>query len=179
MRGRGDGAGRSEPSLQLGADHPDERLRSPMHWEPGPGGGFTTGRPWEPFQPDAESVTVAAQNADPTSLLSHYRRLIHLHTDHPALAQGSFIPLETEVGSVAAYLRQADGEPILVVLNAGKAEAADVVLTLGNTLPAGEVTLTPLLPESEDLSVRVSGEGTVTLPVLASKTGNVFEVQSS
>lgn len=158
---------------------PDERLRTPMQWAAGLGGGFTTGPPWEPFQPDADSVTVAAQDGDPASLLNHYRRLIHLHTSHPALAHGDFIPLETDAGSVAAYLRQADGETILVVLNAGKAEAEDVALSIGETLPPGEISLTSLLPAREDVSVRVSGEGTVILPVLASNTGYVFEVRSS
>ncbi len=155
---------------------PDERLRTPMQWEPGAGGGFTTGTPWEPLQPDADTVTVAAQDDDPTSLLNHYRQLIHLHTNHPALAHGTFIPLETDAGSVAAYLRQAGGETILVVLNAGKAEAVDVVLSVGNALPPGDITVTSLLPEDAVSLVNVGAEGMITLPALASKTGYVFLV---
>jgi alpha-amylase len=153
---------------------PDERLRTPMQWEAAPGGGFTTGTPWQPFQNDAGTVTVAEQDADPNSLLHHYRRLIHLHTAHPALAHGSFVPLDTDSGSVAAYLRQADGETILVVLNAGKAMAEDVVLTDTGSLPPGDMALIPLLADEEPLSVSVTGEGELTLPQLPPKSGYLF-----
>ena len=48
-----------------------------MPWDAGsPGGGFTTGTPWFPFAPGRETANVAAQSADPASLLSRYRALI-------------------------------------------------------------------------------------------------------
>lgn len=64
---------------------PDERIRTPMQWsDETPGGGFSTGKAWQPFQVDFGQVNVAAQEADPNSLLNVYRRMIHLHTEHPA-----------------------------------------------------------------------------------------------
>jgi alpha-glucosidase len=51
--------------------------RNPMQWEPGPQGGFTTGRPWLPLI-DAPGVSVARQAGDPNSPLSLYGRLIAL-----------------------------------------------------------------------------------------------------
>src|ERR1044071_3152926 len=36
--------------IGMTGDKPDERLRTPMQWRPGPGGGFTTGQPPEPAQ---------------------------------------------------------------------------------------------------------------------------------
>ncbi|HEV2108736.1 MAG TPA: alpha-amylase family glycosyl hydrolase, partial [Thermomicrobiales bacterium] len=143
---------------------PDERLRTPMQWDATPGGGFTTGTPWEPLQDDAGTVTVAAQEDNRASLLNHYRRLIHLHTTHPALSHGSFVPLETISGSVAAYLRQADGETILVILNTGKAVAKAVTLSANGSFPPGDLILTPLLTHGGPLSVTVAIDGQITLP---------------
>src|SRR6185503_5286197 len=51
-------------------DKPDERLRTPMQWTAAAGGGFTKGKPWEAFQSDSASTTVAAQDKDPRSLLN-------------------------------------------------------------------------------------------------------------
>ncbi len=51
--------------------------RIPMPWEgAGPPFGFTTGDPWLPMPPDWAAKTVAAQEQDPHSLLTLYRRAI-------------------------------------------------------------------------------------------------------
>lgn len=50
--------------------------RTPMPWEPGPGGGFTTGRPWLISDPRADHETVAVQSQDPQSFLHAFRRLL-------------------------------------------------------------------------------------------------------
>jgi alpha-glucosidase len=51
--------------------------RTPMPWtSDSPGYGFSTGEPWLPFGADAGRRSVAAQEADPTSVLSVYRRLL-------------------------------------------------------------------------------------------------------
>ena len=63
--------------------------RAPMPWTAGPGAGFTTGRPWLRFGPDADTRNVAAQAADPSSVLSLYRRLIALRATSQALQVGT------------------------------------------------------------------------------------------
>jgi alpha-glucosidase len=83
--------------------------RNPMQWEPGPLGGFTTGRPWLPLV-DASGVSVADQRDDPTSLLSLYRRLIALR---PALGAG--LTMLDSDPAVVAYRR---GDH-LVAINTG------------------------------------------------------------
>ena len=42
-----------------------DQARGPMPWRTGPGAGFTTGKPWLPLPPDAETRNVEAQAADP------------------------------------------------------------------------------------------------------------------
>ncbi|MEZ4519401.1 MAG: alpha-amylase family glycosyl hydrolase, partial [Chloroflexota bacterium] len=59
---------------------PDEQIRTPMQWGINEAGGpaFTSGEPWEPLQANWATRTVESQVADPASLLSTYRTLIHL-----------------------------------------------------------------------------------------------------
>jgi alpha-glucosidase len=63
----------------LGTAQPEENrdvARTPMPWRPGPGLGFTTGRPWLPEGGRGDSDTVAAQSADPASHLTTFARLL-------------------------------------------------------------------------------------------------------
>nr|MDP9473200.1 alpha-glucosidase C-terminal domain-containing protein [Chloroflexota bacterium] len=153
-----------------------------MQWAAGPGNGFTDGDPWQPFQGDAETVNVAAQAEDPASLLSHYRRLIQLHTAHPALAHGDFVPLETSESAVAAFLRQSEEETMLVILNAGTEPAGAASLSGTETgLAAGTYQMTSLLDATTTADLAVEADGSLPeqapLPTLAPLTGFVFQVQ--
>ncbi|HEY8818146.1 MAG TPA: alpha-amylase family glycosyl hydrolase [Candidatus Limnocylindrales bacterium] len=97
------------------------RCRTPMPWSGGPGAGFTSGRPWLRLGPDADTRNVAAQLADPGSVLAMYRRLIALRAATPALQVGDLELQPTTEPDVVAYTRDADGQCILVVLNLGPA----------------------------------------------------------
>ncbi len=65
------------------------RSRTPMPWRPGPGAGFTSGRPWLRLGPDAATRNVSVQAGTPGSTLSVYRRLIALRAASPALQLGT------------------------------------------------------------------------------------------
>jgi alpha-glucosidase len=111
-----------------------------MPWSPGPGAGFTTGRPWLRLGPDAETRNVDAQLADPTSVLTTYRALIALRAATPALQVGS-LHLHTDGGGeVVAYTRETPGQVILVLLNLGRGDA-----TWRLSAVAGESGWRPLL----------------------------------
>ena len=79
--------------IGMSGDKPDPRLRTPMQWTAGRAAGFTTGTPWEALQPDTQAINVAAEDADPSSLLNLYRRLINLRRSNDALATGRLVPL--------------------------------------------------------------------------------------
>jgi len=75
---------------------PDDRVvdpggrdgcRAPIPWTDGPNCGWSTD-PWLPFAPDAAALSVARQSGDPSSMLEHYRRLLHLRRALPALHRG-------------------------------------------------------------------------------------------
>jgi glycosidase len=110
---------------------PDERIRTPMRWDGSqPAAGFSTDAPWETLSEDPAGTDVAAQGADPGSLLSTYRVLGQLRASHPALSRGDWTSVDASEPGVHAYLRQADGETVLVVANLGDETVAGVALTL-------------------------------------------------
>lgn len=110
---------------------PDERIRTPMRWDGStPAAGFSAAPPWEPLSDDPEGIDVASQAAEPNSLLSSYRTLIRLRSEHPALATGDWTKVDASSPAVAAYLRHVPGEDILVVANLGAARVSRVSLSL-------------------------------------------------
>lgn len=139
---------------------PDEDIRRPMQWSDAENAGFSRATPWnEPFM-DYTTVNVAAEDADPASLLNHYRRLVHLRQELPALNSGELIPVESRNGRIVAFLRQSGESCYLVVANLGNSPASGLALKAAASGLAG--TLTPQM---------VLGEGTPSSPVLDASGG--------
>lgn len=118
---------------------PDENIRTPLQWSDAENAGFTNGRPWRPPQDNFETVNIAAQEDDPDSLLSHYRRLIHARNGSRALQFGAWHRVESDDGAVYAFLRTTDAETMLVVINLSGETIADYTLELdAGPLQTGE-----------------------------------------
>ena len=100
-----------------------DQARGPMPWRPGPGAGFTKGRPWLPLPPDAATRNVEVQRSDPGSMLGWYRRLLRLRRATPALQRGGQRLLEVGEADVLAFVREAEGSTALGVLNFGDTPA--------------------------------------------------------
>jgi glycosidase len=98
--------------------------RAPMAWDGGPGLGFSTGEPWLPSPPDGEARNVAAQRAEVSSVLAHYRRLLALRRGSAALRRGDLRLADVGDPDVLAYLREGEGEgegeAILVLVRFGR-----------------------------------------------------------
>jgi len=104
---------RNVPGLGLGRD-PE---RTPMQWAATPYAGFSTVPPWLPVAADYATVNVAAQDADPHSMLAFQRTLLALRRAQPALAVGSYQSLPSGDSAVFAYRRTAGDQSLLIVLN--------------------------------------------------------------
>jgi glycosidase len=97
----------------------DAPLRAPMSWTADKhGAGFTAGQPFRPVSPNAARYNVAAQLADPQSLLSFYKSMFTLRNTLPSLASGSYDAPQVQ-GRVMAYRRTLGAETTLVVINYG------------------------------------------------------------
>ncbi len=92
--------------------------RSPMQWNDTTYAGFSATEPWLPVNSNYVHRNVLAQRADPDSIFNFTKKLLALRKEIPALRRGDLVPLETPRG-VLAYLRQAEEQSVLVVMNFG------------------------------------------------------------
>ena len=132
------------PGIGAGRDP----ARTPMQWDASPGAGFTSGEPWLPLSDDYQTVNVAAQDADPQSLLTLYRQLLRLRSGHAALWDGKYEAVAT-TGDLLAYVRRTGNESFLVALNLGEGAFA---LTLSSPRMKGRVILSTYLDRAADSS---------------------------
>ncbi len=99
-------------------------VRTPMQWSSDRNAGFSTANSQRLFLPiiidpeyHYESVNVEAQRNNPHSLLNWMKRLIALRRRTRALGRGSLEFLQPSNRKVLAFLREWEGERILVVAN--------------------------------------------------------------
>ena len=99
--------------------------RTPMPWSDAPGAGFSEAEPWLPLNGDWRTRNVAAQEAEPGSMLALYRELLRLRRDEAALRTGAYRQLAARDG-VLAYERGEGAGRLGVALNlAGEAREID------------------------------------------------------
>ncbi len=116
--------------------------RTPMSWTPD--GGFSTGDPWLPMNPDTATRNVETQRQLPGSLYQTWRRLLDLRRQHPALSRGEQEGL-TRRGELLSWQRRAEGERALILVNLGaKGESCELPpgpweILFSTRRPAGEI----------------------------------------
>ena len=100
------------------------QARTPLAWSDGPMAGFTTGRPWLRMGSEAGTRNVAAQRADPDSVLACYRRLLSARREHASLRDGALGLVDVGDPGVVAYRRRGSGPEVLVLVGFERAGAA-------------------------------------------------------
>lgn len=103
--------------INLGPERTRDVARTPMQWDASPNAGFSTVEPWLPVSSDYTTRNVVALSMDPVSILSLYSKLLSLRRSSPALYGGSYQPVKIAGSDSYAFLRKADSEQRLVVLN--------------------------------------------------------------
>lgn len=94
-----------------------DNARTPMQWNGEKHGGFTKGNPWLTVNPNFTKINVEQSITDPNSIFHHYRQLIQLRKQNPAIVYGSFEMLAEKDEKVFAYIRQYNDEKLLIVAN--------------------------------------------------------------
>lgn len=111
--------------------HPDEALvrtaemtrdknRTPMHWANKPNAGFSPDgvETWLPVNPNYKAgINVHDQERNPDSILNYYKHLLKVRRETPALVEGNYTPLHENAEDYFAFLRTAEKQAVLVVLN--------------------------------------------------------------
>jgi len=107
------------PGKGLGRDG----ARTPMQWDGGRYAGFSGTRPWLPLAQNYVVENVAEEQRDPRSMYRLYRALIELRKSYPALQHGSYRPI-VAAGDLLLYVRELEGNRMLVALNLGREPTA-------------------------------------------------------
>ena len=94
-----------------------DNARTPMQWTAGEHGGFTTGKPWMPVNPNCKTINAEAALADPDSIFYHYQKLIRLRKTYDVFREGAFTLLCPEDEKIFAYTRDTGKDHLLVVCN--------------------------------------------------------------
>ncbi|MCL2470398.1 MAG: alpha-glucosidase [Propionibacteriaceae bacterium] len=125
-----------------------DNARTPYQWKGSlPGAGFTTGEPWLGVNFNAVWLNHASQAADPSSVLSFYRKMIRLRASSDTWSRGGFEPVYAD-DHVMAYRRTPVQDP-----NAERPNHPDPAYTVwlnlsGKTRRLKEPWLTSMVAEA-------------------------------
>jgi maltose alpha-D-glucosyltransferase/alpha-amylase len=127
-------------------------VRTPMQWNAGTSGGFSTAAPTDCFFPPVSDpvygysrVNVQSQEQDPSSLLKWTARQLELRRRHPAFAHGELKFVDTSNPAVLAFTRTTPDETLLIVSNFAS-NAQSVTLDLSAYSHRTPVTLSGASP---------------------------------
>lgn len=90
--------------------------RTPMQWDTSTNAGFSKHVPWLRIDKHYQSLNVASQRQNKSSMLMLYKRLINLRKSEPAFTMGDFVAVFSD-NRIIAYLRQFRNTRFLVILN--------------------------------------------------------------
>ena len=161
---------------------PDEDIRTPMQWDAERNGGFTDNIPWRMPYTDYPKKNVVALSADPDSIWSLYRQLIHLRNQHAALRVGDFVEVQTDNSEVFATLRVSDEGVALIVVNLGQDAVSDYgpPVASSNVKP-GDYRVVPMLGAGEPSDLTIDAQGGFSnfqpLPTLPAQSYLVLQLQ--
>ncbi len=108
-----------EDALKAVAKFSRDNARTPMQWSDTLHAGFTTGTPWLNVNPNYTRINAAAQQNDPDSVRSFYKKLIALRKNpdyKETIVYGSLEPVWREQHNLMAYYRTGD-KTLLVIGN--------------------------------------------------------------
>jgi maltose alpha-D-glucosyltransferase/alpha-amylase len=117
-------------------------VRTAMQWSDAANGGFSKANPRDvsvsvntDAKVGASRVNVAAQQADPESILSRTKAMLNARRGEPALQNGKLDIVETTNEGVVAYRRTSGNDQVIAIANlTGTAQTTKVQLAPGQRL---------------------------------------------
>ena len=101
--------------LAILASKSRDNSRTPMPWNAGRHGGFTTGEPWIALGDNAQEINVEAALNDPDSVFYLYQTLIRLRKTLPLLTEGDYHDCLPDHPLLWSYRRRWQGQTLQVV----------------------------------------------------------------
>lgn len=90
-----------------------DNSRTPMQWNTDKHAGFTKGTPWLKVADNYKEINVSKEQTD-GRILPYYRELIRLRKELDVISEGSYRGLLLEHPKVMAYVREYEGQSLLV-----------------------------------------------------------------
>jgi oligo-1,6-glucosidase len=94
-----------------------ENSRTPMQWDETLNAGFSTGTPWKKVNPNYPSINVAQQEADPNSVLNHFKKMTQIRKTNKVLVYGDYSMIQEEHPTVYAFKRFDEKSSHTILLN--------------------------------------------------------------
>jgi len=136
-----------------------ENIRRPMQWSDAAYAGFSTISPWNNVGPDYTTNNVAVMEANPGSLLNHYKKLIRIRNQQDALRKGNYLDIASSESNVWSFARIRENEGVIMISNMGT-QSANTSLTLtASTLSPGLYHVTDLYNDQEMGTITINEIG--------------------
>ncbi len=107
----------SDNLLEILASKSRDNGRTPIPWNAGDNGGFTSGTPWIGMSDNLETINVETALADKNSVFYAYQQLIQLRKSYPILTWGDYLDLLPDHAYLWCYCRRYGKETLVVATN--------------------------------------------------------------
>ena len=94
-----------------------DNARTPMQWDDSENAGFTTGTPWLAVNKNYDKINAKQCLQDENSIFNHYKKLIDIRKNNDTIIYGEYKLLCEDDENIFAYVRELNGDKILVVCN--------------------------------------------------------------
>ena len=94
-----------------------DNTRHPMCWDDSEYGGFSDVKPWIAVHSEVKTQNLKTDLASEKSVFRFYQKLLKLRASSDAILSGSLRVLSKKEDRFFVYVREADGEKILVICN--------------------------------------------------------------
>lgn len=94
-----------------------DNSRTPIQWDSGEHGGFTTGTPWIDLASNYKELNTENALKDKQSVFYHYQKLIKLRKEFDIITYGDYELLLRDHKDIFAYMRNYKDEKLLVINN--------------------------------------------------------------
>ncbi len=101
---------------------PDEYIREPFIWDADKKDKQQTHWESPKYSTDQTVVPLTIQKNDPNSLFNFYKKFVNYRNGSPALTYGSIENSPLTIQEVVSFIRQKDGERVLIIHNVSDAE---------------------------------------------------------
>lgn len=136
-----------------------ENIRRPMQWSDEAFAGFSTTSPWNSVGSNYTTNNVSVMESNPSSLLNHYKKLIHIRNQQAAMRKGNYLNIVSAESNVLSFARIHENEGVVVVSNLGT-QLTNTSLTLtASSLSPGSYYVTDLYNNQAMGTITINGNG--------------------